>query len=462
MDSVFQASYSLHIQNSLRYNGPLVFFCRQTFITSESECPLIVMNISFYLPFTSLSAFSSGQADTGSADDSASGNAPSPTRSDHRVHAGFSAADHDHVVRNGFDGMMLCDFLRRRRHVLSIASSYCSRLAYLKPWQYMRLAGERRKVIHLLPATAPDLWLSCHCDETAPDLLGPYCSQRLSLPYIIYQPLQTSTDRQSLPTYPGFLLNRCALRAADLIFTNWRGDQQLLYQCVPRQRIHHLAPRIVPEQFAFDLVSRRALRDRWSAGGRRIVMTAAMLRPGAKTVGVQKVIDSCASLHRRGLDVLLIIAGDGLDRALLERHGHKTLPGNVIFLGKVPRAELYRYYSAADVFAFPGIRESRGMVYLEAQAAGLPVVAFGDWAAADTVVHEQTGLLAPAAQPDLFTDCLERILTRRDERIAMREAAKIHVRANHDAATGYRLIEEILEDLVARRRHALRCSPVDR
>ena len=420
------------------------------------------MNISFYLPFTSLSANSTGQAATGPTDDSALCGAPSPTRFDHRIHADFSAVDHDHVVRNGFDGMMLGDFLCRRQHTLHIASSYCSRLAYLKPWQYARLAEERRKVVHLLPAAAPDVWLSCHCDETAPDLLGPYCSQRLSLPYIIYQPLQTSTDRQSLPTYPGFLLNRCALRAADLIFTNWRSDRRVLQQLVPQQRIHHLAPRVVPERFAFDLVSRRALRNQWSTGNRRIVMTAAMLRPGPKTAGVQKVIDSCAALHRRGVDVLLIIAGDGLDRPLLERHGRRKLPGNVIFLGKVPRGELYRYYSAADVFAFPGIRESRGMVYLEAQAAGLPVVAFADWGAADTVIHEQTGLLAPAAQPDLFTDYLERILTRRDERIAMREAAKTHVSANHDAATGYRLIEEILEDLVDRHRHTLRRCPAGR
>lgn len=440
----------------MRYNKPLVDLCRQTFVTSDRQWPLIVMNISFYLPFTSLSGISSSQTGT------ATGGAPvfcsrSPAiHSDQRFHAaGFSAVDHDHVMRNGFDGMMLCDFLRRR-HTLHVASSYCSRLAYLKPWQYVRLAGERRKTVHLLPATAPDVWLSCHCDETAPDLLGPYCSQRLSLPYIIYQPLQTSTDRQRLPTYPGFLLNRSALRAADLIFTNWQSDRQLLGQLVPQQRIHHLAPRIAADDFIFDLVSRRALRDQWSTGERRIVMTAAMLRPGAKTAGVQKVIDSCAELHRRGLEILLIIAGDGLDRALLERHGREKLPGNVIFLGKVPRSELYRYYSAADVFAFPGIRESRGMVYLEAQAAGLPVVAFGDWGAADTVIHEKTGLLAPAVQPKLFTDYLERILTRRDERIAMREAAKNHIRANHDAAVGYRLIEEILADLVARHRRTPR------
>lgn len=92
------------------------------------------------------------------------------------------------------------------------------------------------------------------------------------------------------------------------------------------------------------------------------------------------------------------------------------------------------------------------MVYLEAQSAGLPVVAFADWGAADTVVHEQTGLLAPADQPDQFTDYLERVLTQRDQRIAMREAAKLHIRANHDAVATYRSVQTILQDIVARRK----------
>ncbi len=37
---------------------------------------------------------------------------------------------------------------------------------------------------------------------------------------------------------------------------------------------------------------------------------------------------------------------------------------------------MYRYYSACDLFVFPGIRESLGLVFLEAQSCGLPVVAF--------------------------------------------------------------------------------------
>ena len=79
------------------------------------------------------------------------------------------------------------------------------------------------------------------------------------------------------------------------------------------------------------------------------------------------------------------------------------LPNRALFLGKIPRPELYQYYSAADIFAFPGIEESLGMVYLEAQSCNLPVVAYQDWGGREAVVHGQTGLLSPAAHPSLFT-----------------------------------------------------------
>ena len=102
------------------------------------------------------------------------------------------------------------------------------------------------------------------------------------------------------------------------------------------------------------------------------------------------------------------------------------LPGQrVQFLGKIPRLELYQYYSAADIFAFPGIEESLGMVYLEAQSCNLPVVAYQDWGGGETVVDEQTGLLSPAATPSLFTTNIaaaDRRQDQSDEHLGLRPA----------------------------------------
>ena len=53
-----------------------------------------------------------------------------------------------------------------------------------------------------------------------------------------------------------------------------------------------------------------------------------------------------------------------------------SLGDRVLFAGRIDRDRMFELYSGADLFVFPGINESLGMVYLEAQSCGLPVVAY--------------------------------------------------------------------------------------
>jgi len=355
-----------------------------------------------------------------------------------------------HVNPSGdlITGMELYGFLTRNGHSVELASTLRSRWLPLKPWRYPAVALERGKITRNHKSLRPDLWFSYHSYYKAPDLLGPYCSKHLSIPYVIFQGIYSTKRKKSLKTLPGFLLNRSALLAAKLVFTNKKKDERNLRRLLPDSRIRYIAPGLNPNQFNFDLVSRRALRTQWSIGDKRVVMTTAMLRPGVKTVSVQKVISSCAELRSRGLNIYLVVVGDGVNRAILEREAREKLHDDFVFLGKIPRLELYRYYSAADVFAFPGIQESLGMVYLEAQSAGLPVVAFEDWGAKEAIVHGKTGLLAPATEPELFPTYMEQILTDREQRITMREEAKMHIRSHHDSSVNLQIVEQALQDLV--------------
>jgi glycosyltransferase involved in cell wall biosynthesis len=147
---------------------------------------------------------------------------------------------------------------------------------------------------------------------------------------------------------------------------------------------------------------------------------------------------------QRGLPLRLIIAGDGDCRQQLEGKAAELLPDRVHFLGKIPRPELYRYYSAADIFAFPGVEESLGMVYLEAQSCNLPVVAYNDWGGGEAVVHNQTGLLSPMAEPSLFTTHIRRLLEDKEKRRTLGIEAGEHIRRNHDLDHNYNRLEEKL------------------
>ena len=135
-----------------------------------------------------------------------------------------------------------------------------------------------------------------------------------------------------------------------------------------------------------------------------------MFRPGVKTEGLIWTIKACAELYRQGKPVQLVIAGDGKERKTLQALAESLLSGNVRFVGKIPRDRMYRFYSAGDIFAFPGIRETLGMVYLEAQACGLPVVAFDNGGIPEVVQDRITGFLTPPFDMRAFTDAITRIL----------------------------------------------------
>jgi phosphatidylinositol alpha-1,6-mannosyltransferase len=98
-------------------------------------------------------------------------------------------------------------------------------------------------------------------------------------------------------------------------------------------------------------------------------------------------------------DAALLLVGQGpylADlRALAERHG---ITDHVVFTGSVPDDELAAHYAAGDVFAMPcrtrraGMDvEGLGIVYLEASAVGLPVLAGDSGGAPDAVRNGETG-----------------------------------------------------------------------
>lgn len=360
----------------------------------------------------------------------------------------FKPFGHKNPSGDLITGMELHDFLTTNNHEVEIASTLRSRWLYLKPWQFANVVRERGRVINALQNVPSDVWLSYHTYYKAPDLLGPACSSRLSTPYVIFQGIYSTKRKRSLKTLPGFLLNRRALQAAQMVFTNKKTDELNLRRLLPEERVKYIAPGLIPDQFNFDLVARRALKEQWKVGEKRVVMTTAMLRPGVKTAGVLRVINSCVELRKRGHDVILVVIGDGVNRTILEEEGREKLHNNILFLGKIPRHELYRYYSAADVFAFPGIEESLGMVYLEAQSAGLPVVAFKNWGAKEAVVHNETGLLSAAEDPHTFTRYIEQLLMNRERRIQMRDAAKTHIRTHHDSTVNYQAVNSTLQEVV--------------
>ena len=129
---------------------------------------------------------------------------------------------------------------------------------------------------------------------------------------------------------------------------------------------------------------------------------------------VEVAIDACAIAG-----IPLKVVGDGPERAALERRA----AGKVEFLGHVSNDDVRTLYRRAAVVLLPG-EEDFGIVPLEAQACGRPVVALGRGGAVETVVHEETGLLVDGADADDFGTAVRRAVSQAFDSSAIRRHAE--------------------------------------
>lgn len=146
-------------------------------------------------------------------------------------------------------------------------------------------------------------------------------------------------------------------------------------------------------------------------------------------------------------DAQAVLVGTGGKRAALERLATQIgVSERVRFLGFVPDADLPQTYSAADVFAMPGIAELQSIATLEAMASGLPVVA-ADAMALPHLIADNGYLYRPGDVQALARH-LVAILTSAKLRTAMGRAS-LALAATHDQQRSLARFEEIYAELVA-------------
>lgn len=114
------------------------------------------------------------------------------------------------------------------------------------------------------------------------------------------------------------------------------------------------------------------------------------------------------------------------------------------FLQARPPAELVSLYQAADIVAVPSYNESFGLVAMEAQACGTPVIAARVGGLPIAVADSTTGLLVDGHAESDWADAMARLLDNDDERIAMGEAAVTHA-AKFSWAASARALQEVYQ-----------------
>lgn len=107
-------------------------------------------------------------------------------------------------------------------------------------------------------------------------------------------------------------------------------------------------------------------------------------------------------------NLTLLVVGEGDEQQSLQRlAAHLRVADHVRFVGPVPHQAVGCWYRAADLFVFPSVSETQGLVVLEAMAHGLPVLAVRSVGTSDFIVDGTNGALANDAEDDF----IRRLLT---------------------------------------------------
>jgi glycosyltransferase involved in cell wall biosynthesis len=197
--------------------------------------------------------------------------------------------------------------------------------------------------------------------------------------------------------------------------------------------------RTVVVPYAIDL-AHRPIRDYSSAGDVARVLYVGRFCPSK---GVLQLLDAVAGFERDGVSLTMVGHGP-LEVTLRDVIRARALGSRVSVRGFVDQAELPELYAEHDLFAFPTLEDTFGIVLLEAMAAGLPVIAscFAG-ATHDFVEHERSGWIIDPSSADGIARALRHALDARDSWPRLGTVARQRVEQTPPRWAAHRLIRAL-------------------
>ena len=193
---------------------------------------------------------------------------------------------------------------------------------------------------------------------------------------------------------------------------------------------------------------------RGAQGALPVLLTVSRLAEG-RSKGHDAVLRALAALRTRGVDAAYVIAGDGPDRARLERLAAELgLADRVRVAGRVPDGDLPALYRECDVFVLVSAFQTDGapqgegvpLVVIEAGACGKPAITSALDGSAESVIHGETGFLVDPSDEAALADALQRLLCD----APLRERMGVAARAFAERQFSVRAFEFKIDGVIAR------------
>jgi len=338
--------------------------------------------------------------------------------------------------------LMLVACLEAAGHRVTVASdlrAYLGRFDDTAGWSALQAAAkaECARIEHDWAGDVPDLWFCYHPYFKAPDLIGPSLAQRFGLPYVTCE--SSYSARRNIGIWAEMQAHSLAMvKGAALNLCLTERDRIGLLAAAPGVSVARFPPFIDVSAFSGDPKPETAH-----------LVTVAMMREGDKVQSYQ-LLATALGMMPQSLDWRLSVAGDGPLRAEVQALFSGFPADRVDWLGVLPRDAVANLLSRASVYVWPGVGEAYGLAYLEAQAAGVPVVAQAVAGVPEVVADGVTGFLTPDGDPAAFAAAIVALLTDQSLRTKMAVAARQRVLHHHEMAGAAQRLDALLQGVVGR------------
>ncbi len=286
----------------------------------------------------------------------------------------------------------------------------------------------------------PRAWFTYHPYYKSPDLIGPEVAAELCIPYITAE-ASWSGRRANGAWAEAHKINARALQAGNLHLCLTGRDRAGLSEFLGSQdRLADFPPFIDVSWIEPCPIN----KDEKAVPVR--LLTVAMMRQDVKLESYRMLAEALAGLQH--LEWRLDIVGDGEARGDVEAAFEPVERDRLIWHGELGQAELLERYANADVYVWPGFGEAFGLAYLEAQAAGLPVVAQNTKGVPSVVDNGKTGVLTPEGDVEAFRNAVARFVEQPGQRRAMSRNAETFVRTERSLDEASKRLKAVLEPLL--------------
>ncbi len=232
-----------------------------------------------------------------------------------------------------------------------------------------------------------------HCAKVLPEgLFAMMLGYLRSIPYLIYahgEEIQICQTSKLLSRLMPKIYN-----GASAIIANSSNTREILEKAgVKKEKIHIIHPGVNVQDYVGQEMRGLEIRKRHKLTG-PVLLTVGRLQ---RRKGQDMVIKALPEVKKIFPSIHYLIVGGGEDEAYLQNVAYECgVADHVVFAGKIPDSELSAYYEACDVFVMPNRQigediEGFGMVYLEAGAAGKPVIGGTSGGTSDAIVDGVTG-----------------------------------------------------------------------